>query len=294
MKELILILLLVPTLASAQRFVESDTLWTDSALQSVAQSKATLCGIVKHVDTTANVATIRYFTREEEPHLYATMHVVASGDGKGLYKGKQLYFDQEQKVNRVQVYTLVHDERKGKIRNRLAAETFLYPDGKTREELNLSYEMVNGYERRNYVRKYYYPGGQLQYEETMDDKGKQEFVYYNEKGKVVKRPKQKIEPYLTMPAFPGGKEALFEFLSNTIKYPKVAQENSIQGRVIVQFYVAKDGSIEHVQVVRSGGDPSLDKEAVRVIKAMPRWQPGTQRGKPVRVQYALPVNFSLK
>lgn len=96
-----------------------------------------------------------------------------------------------------------------------------------------------------------------------------------------------------MPEFPGGQNALFKFLSENVKYPVIAQENGIQGRVIVQFVVDKDGSIVDVEVAKSGGDASLDKEAVRVIKAMPKWKPGKQRGKPVRVKYTVPVNFRL-
>ena len=98
----------------------------------------------------------------------------------------------------------------------------------------------------------------------------------------------------TMPEFPGGQQALFKYLSENVKYPVIAQENGIQGRVICQFVVNKDGSIVDVEVVRSGGDPSLDKEAVRVIKSMPKWKPGKQRGKPVRVKFTLPVNFKLQ
>lgn len=97
-----------------------------------------------------------------------------------------------------------------------------------------------------------------------------------------------------MPEFPGGQAALFKFLSENVKYPVIAQENGIQGRVICQFTVNKDGSIVDVEVVRSGGDASLDKEAVRVIKSMPKWKPGMQRGKPVRVKYTVPVNFKLQ
>ncbi len=98
----------------------------------------------------------------------------------------------------------------------------------------------------------------------------------------------------TMPEFPGGQKALFEFLSKNVKYPVIAQENGIQGRVICQFVVNRDGSIVDVEVVRSGGDASLDKEAVRVIKSMPKWKPGKQRGKAVRVKYTVPVNFRLQ
>lgn len=98
----------------------------------------------------------------------------------------------------------------------------------------------------------------------------------------------------TMPEFPGGQAELFKYLSENVKYPVIAQENGIQGRVICQFVVNKDGSIVDVEVVRSGGDASLDKEAVRVIKSMPKWTPGKQRGKAVRVKYTVPVNFKLQ
>ena len=97
-----------------------------------------------------------------------------------------------------------------------------------------------------------------------------------------------------MPEFPGGQQALFKYLSDNVKYPTIAQENGIQGRVICQFVVNKDGNIVDVEVVRSGGDPSLDKEAIRVIKSMPKWKPGKQRGKAVRVKYTVPVNFRLQ
>ena len=98
----------------------------------------------------------------------------------------------------------------------------------------------------------------------------------------------------TMPEFPGGQQALFKYLGENVKYPVIAQENGIQGRVICQFVVNKDGSIVDVVVVRSSGEPSLDKEALRVINSMPKWKPGKQRGKPVRVKYTVPVNFRLQ
>ena len=94
--------------------------------------------------------------------------------------------------------------------------------------------------------------------------------------------------------FPGGQKELMKYLAENIKYPVIAQENGIQGRVICQFTVNKDGSIVDIEVVRSGGDPSLDKEAVRVIKSMPKWKPGKQRGKAVRVRFTLPVTFKLQ
>ena len=96
-----------------------------------------------------------------------------------------------------------------------------------------------------------------------------------------------------MPSFPGGPSALFEYLSKNIKYPVVAEENGIQGRVIVTFVVERDGSITDVRVVKSV-DPSLDKEASRVVKAMPKWIPGKQNGSAVRVKYTVPVTFRLQ
>ena len=98
----------------------------------------------------------------------------------------------------------------------------------------------------------------------------------------------------TMPEFPGGQGELMKYLASNVKYPVIAQENGIQGRVICQFVVNKDGSIVDVVVARTSGEPSLDKEAVRVIKSMPKWKPGKQRGKAVRVKYTVPVNFKLQ
>ena len=96
-----------------------------------------------------------------------------------------------------------------------------------------------------------------------------------------------------MPEFPGGQAALMKYLSSNIKYPTIAQENGTQGRVIVQFVVNRDGSIVDARVARSV-DPYLDREALRVINAMPKWKPGMQRNKPVRVLYTCPVMFRLQ
>lgn len=94
------------------------------------------------------------------------------------------------------------------------------------------------------------------------------------------------------PEFPGGTAALLEYLRKNIKYPAICRENNIQGRVLVTFIVNKDGAIVEPEVVKSV-NPSLDKEALRVISTMPNWKPGSQRGKPVRVKYTVPVNFRL-
>ena len=96
-----------------------------------------------------------------------------------------------------------------------------------------------------------------------------------------------------MPEFPGGELALRKYIANAIKYPVIAQENGIQGKVYVQFVVDKDGGISDARIAR-GVDPSLDKEALRVVNALPKWKPGQQRGKPVRVSYTVPINFVLQ
>lgn len=97
----------------------------------------------------------------------------------------------------------------------------------------------------------------------------------------------------TMPQFPGGREVLMKYLAANIKYPASAVKGKKEGRVIVTFIVQKDGSITHAKIVRSI-DPELDAEALRVVKGMPKWTPGTQLGKPVSVKYTLPVKFSLQ
>lgn len=96
-----------------------------------------------------------------------------------------------------------------------------------------------------------------------------------------------------MPSFPGGTSGVMKYLSENIKYPVVAQKNGVQGRVVVSFVVERDGSITDVKVARSV-DPSLDREAMRVVRSMPHWIPGKQNGSTVRVKYSMPISFRLK
>ncbi len=112
--------------------------------------------------------------------------------------------------------------------------------------------------------------------------------------------KNKIEDITTiyqvvqqMPGFPGGDAALIKFLNESVKYPKYAIKNGIQGKVFCTLVIDTDGSIKNVEVVKSV-HPLLDKEAVRVIESMPKWTPGYDRGKAVRVKYTLPINFRLQ
>lgn len=95
-----------------------------------------------------------------------------------------------------------------------------------------------------------------------------------------------------MPQYPGGQIAMLKYIMENIKYPKQIMEEGIQGRVTVSFIVEKDGRVSNVRLLRSV-QPSLDKEAIRVVKSMPKWTPGKQNGKPVRVRFNLPVMFKL-
>jgi protein TonB len=96
-----------------------------------------------------------------------------------------------------------------------------------------------------------------------------------------------------MPEFPGGVIALRQYLATAVKYPVVAQENGIQGKVYVNFVVNKDGTVSNAKIAR-GVDPSLDAEALRVVSTLPKWKPGKQRGAPVRVSYTVPISFKLE
>src|SRR5574344_749644 len=111
--------------------------------------------------------------------------------------------------------------------------------------------------------------------------------------KAPEEPEKSFEVVEQMPTKPGGQSALFEYLSKHIRYPVIAEENGIQGRVIVTFVVEKDGSITDVRGVKSV-DPSLDKEAKRVVSSMPNWIPGKQNGSAVRVKFTVPVTFRLQ
>ena len=111
----------------------------------------------------------------------------------------------------------------------------------------------------------------------------------------VSQKEQKPEVFMVvenMPEYPGGNEAMIAFFAKNMKYPADVQKNKVQGRVLVTFVVERDGTITDVQVAKPTF-PSLDDEAMRLVKKMPKWKPGTQRGVPVRVKFTLPVVFKL-
>ena len=102
-----------------------------------------------------------------------------------------------------------------------------------------------------------------------------------------------LEKAEVMPEYPGGDQAMMKFVSENVQYPEEAKEKEISGRVLVSFIVEKDGSIADVKVVKGIGG-GCDEEAVRVVKAMPKWKPGKDKGKPVRVSYMMPFTFKLQ
>lgn len=130
---------------------------------------------------------------------------------------------------------------------------------------------------------------------TQNQEGSKDIVELPPENPVVADPEEgKVFTVVEeMPNFPGGEEKLFEYLQKNIKYPPVARENGIQGRVYVTFVVDKDGKIKEAKVLRGIGG-GCDEEALRVVRSMPDWKAGRQNGRNVQVQYNLPVNFSLK
>ncbi len=157
-----------------------------------------------------------------------------------------------------------------------------YDNGQLKSEVNFSENQLNGDVNA------YWKNGQLKRKDVFS-KGKFiEGICYDSLGSVVEH-----YPFEKMPQYPGGDQMLFRYLSQNVRYPVEAQKYGIQGRVIVQFVVERDGSITDIEVVRSI-DTSLDYEARRVIRNMPLWEPGIQDGEKVRVKYTMPVNFKLQ
>lgn len=130
-------------------------------------------------------------------------------------------------------------------------------------------------------------------EESTEEKAEVKYVPTEVKPDTVDIANAVFDMVEEMPEFKGGNKALMDYLAANLQYPKGAETKGTQGRVIVQFIVNTDGSIDNAKVLRSV-DPELDAEALRVINGMPKWKPGTQKGEPVRVKYTVPVVFRLK
>lgn len=163
---------------------------------------------------------------------------------------------------------------------------YKYPDG-------MPWQSMSQYNDGNYLltKKRNYETSQTTEQKKSLSESKEQLSDNNRKNTSLDN--KVFDVVEVMPCFPGGDVALMKFLAENIKYPVVAVDNGIQGCVICTFIVERDGSITDIKIVKSV-DPSLDKEAVRVLRAMPRWKPGIQKGAPVRVKYTVPVTFRLK
>lgn len=157
-------------------------------------------------------------------------------------------------------------------------------------------------EKEVYIQTDYFLSGQLQMEgEYISIKPEVKhgnFVWYNEDGSIKSKEEYEEGENVfriidDMPEFPGGDYAMQKYIAQNVKYPMLAVENGIQGKVYIRFVVDKEGNIDNIEVVKSVHS-SIDKEAVRVVKNMPKWKPGNLNGKPVKVYYNLPINFLLK
>lgn len=124
-----------------------------------------------------------------------------------------------------------------------------------------------------------------------EDEAMEEFQFVEEEEEIEEQ--QIFLVVENMPEFPGGEAGMYKFINKNIDYPRMAKESGISGRVFITFVVERDGSVTDVKVLRGIGG-GCDEEAIRVIKMMPKWNPGKQRGKPVRVQYRMPIKFTLQ
>ncbi len=161
----------------------------------------------------------------------------------------------------------------------------LYYDSGAIED-SISYDYSG--EKIRMQRLCYHPNGQPERIELLEDDELIESTCYNAKGE-----EKAYVPYEEMPEFPGGVEALQNYLAKTLRYPIEAQEQGVQGMVYVQFVIDTNGRVDDVKILR-GVHPDLDKESLRVVKKMPDWKPGTRKGNLVRVSYTAPLAFVLK
>lgn len=236
-------------------------------------------GIIKSL--TDNYCKMHIFSTEDNKLIRVSQLSSSPYANKPTYSGNQYIFYPSGKVKT----TLVYDEH-----NQIVSRTDLYESGQP---------SIIYYYTKPIQTKAFYENGALRMETKTDSVSHQVYTqYYLPDGTPIDNPDEEEDSTIfvkveKMPEFPGGQQGLFNYLSKNVHYPKIARQNKIEGRVICQFVVNKDGSIVDVEVVRSGGDPSLDKEAVRVIRSMPKWIPGQKDGKPVRVKYTVPLNFKL-
>jgi TonB family protein len=189
---------------------------------------------------------------------------------KEVKHGLFTYYSEENQVQKEENFMrgVFHGQNKSWYENGNPYEFINYRYGKKQGELVTHWR--NGQLRRKDV----FENNELESGTVWDSLGN-EVDYYH---------------YMTMPEFPGGQHELFRFISRNVKYPRRAQYNKIYGKVLLQFIVAKDGSIQNIEVIESV-HKLLDEEAIRVIQKLPKWKPGTKEGEAVYVRYQVPINF---
>lgn len=169
--------------------------------------------------------------------------------------------------------------------------SFWYENGR------LCQEAIYRNDKKQGIETVYYPNGQLKRKLVWDNDTIVSGAFFQEDGsprtEVFQEELWKSEEWQTPPKYPGGGDSLLYFLAKTIKYPEAARENNIQGIVIASFVVERKGTISDIQIVESVS-PEIDKETIRVLKKMPRWEPGRINGIPIRVRYTVPVRFRLE
>lgn len=160
-----------------------------------------------------------------------------------------------------------------------------YKEWYENEQLRKEIEYKEGKMKGHYIS--YWENGQIKREEYMGSDKSVEGKCFDQFGNVVK-----YTPIEQMPEFPGGEAMLFRFLANNVKYPIIMANQNIQGRVVAQFTVGKDGSLSDIKIIHSI-HPAGDKEAIRIISLMPKWKPGILEDEPVLVTYTLPIVFNI-
>lgn len=241
---------------------------------------------------------------EFRSHIYYVKHTVSKpwkNGGAGLpeeVRGRMIFDVKQNKVLAVAdiltqdaINSMRLDPQSTDMQITPKGKLICYTTAKTGKGIDLSLEnkaMFNDYFKTVTDEKALDERAQMEAEKNGLLKAKE--IIAEERPNDKERPLDIAE---VMPSFPGGDAKLMTWLSQNIQYPAIAEENGVQGRVIVRFVVGKDGTIRNPKILRSV-DPSLDKEALRVVKAMPIWIPGKQKGIPVAVYFTLPVTFQLQ
>ena len=216
-------------------------------------------------------------------------YVVQSGRD---YAGKQILYRPDGTIERERNYEVYRDSIKETRASILTEETLYYPNGSVQEKVTIHYggPFVPP---KDYERTIYYPTGEIQYHEVWKQ-SKYTEMYYGVDGEKTENPDTLFEHFFVMPEFPGGQQELFRYLSENVKFPSICSEIDFQGRTLVECMVGKDGVFRNIVILRSSGLSLWDKEALRVVKTMPAWNPGTIRGKPVEVRYIVPISFKIQ